>query len=100
MRINQLILKDFGPFRHYKVPFVNEDEVCILLTGRNNEGKSSILNGLKLLEAATRVINKTKQEIIIDGNYYYKLRNVSMEIRHFINEFSVFPQRIFPVSVD
>ena len=73
MRINQLILKDFGPFRHYKVPFVNEDEVCILLTGRNNEGKSSILNGLKLLEAATRVINKTKQEIIIDGNYYYKL---------------------------
>ena len=24
-------------------------------------------------------------------------RNVSMKIRHFINEFSVFPQRIFPV---
>ena len=73
MRIKQLILKDYGPFRHYKISFVDDDEVCILLTGRNNEGKSSILNALKLLDAATRVINKTKQEIKIDGDYYYKL---------------------------
>src|SRR3989337_2515309 len=26
-----------------------------------------------------------------------EVRNVSMKIRHFINEFSVFPHRIFPV---
>jgi predicted ATP-binding protein involved in virulence len=73
MRIKQLILKDYGPFRNYKISFVDDDDVCILLTGRNNEGKSSILNALKLLDAATRVVNKTKQEIKIDGDYYYKL---------------------------
>ncbi|OIO80600.1 MAG: hypothetical protein COW11_05970 [Candidatus Omnitrophica bacterium CG12_big_fil_rev_8_21_14_0_65_43_15] len=73
MRIKQLILKDFGPFKRYSISFVNEDEVCVLLTGKNNEGKSSIINGLKLLDAATRVINKTKQEIRIGEDYYYKL---------------------------
>lgn len=79
MRIKQLILKDYGPFRYYKISFVDEAEACILLTGRNNEGKSSILNALKLLDAATRVINKTKQEIIIDGDYYYKLLQQDIE---------------------
>lgn len=73
MRIKQLILKDFGPFKNYRISFVDQDEVCVLLTGKNNEGKSSIINSLKLLNAATRVINKTKQEIKVDGNYYYKL---------------------------
>ena len=43
------------------------------MTGKNNEGKTIILNGLKLLDASTRVINKTKQEIRIKGDYYYKL---------------------------
>ncbi|MDO9465572.1 MAG: AAA family ATPase [bacterium] len=73
MRIKQLILKDFGPFNRYKISFVEEDEICMLLTGKNNEGKSSIINGLKLLNDATKVINKKKQEIKIDGDYYYKL---------------------------
>lgn len=79
MRIKQLILKDYGPFRNYKISFVDDDDVCILLTGRNNEGKSSILNALKLLDAATRVIKKTKQEIIVDGDYYYKLLHQDTE---------------------
>jgi len=73
MRIKRLKLKDFGPFKRYNIFFVDEDEVCMLLTGKNNEGKSSIINALKLLNAATRVLNKTKQEIRIDGDYFYKL---------------------------
>jgi energy-coupling factor transporter ATP-binding protein EcfA2 len=73
MRLEKLSLKDFGPFRRYSVTFVDEDQVCILLTGKNNEGKSSIINALKLLNAATKVINKTKQEFIIKGAYYYRL---------------------------
>jgi hypothetical protein len=73
MRLEKLSLKDFGPFRRYSVTFVDEDQVCILLTGKNNEGKSSIINALKLLNAATKVINKTKQELIIRGAYYYRL---------------------------
>ena len=79
MRIKQLILNNYGPFRHYKIAFVDEDAVCILLTGKNNEGKSSILNALKLLDAATRVINKTKQEIILHGYYCYKLLQQDVE---------------------
>ena len=30
MRIKQLILKDYGPFRNYKISFVDDDDVCIL----------------------------------------------------------------------
>lgn len=73
MRIKELILKDFGPFKNYRISFIEQDEVCVLLTGKNNEGKSSIINSLRLLNAATKVLNKAKQEISIDGNYYYKL---------------------------
>jgi predicted ATP-dependent endonuclease of OLD family len=73
MRIKRLKLKDFGPFKRYNISFIDEDEVCMLLTGKNNEGKSSIINALKLLNAATRVLNKKKQEIRIDGDYFYKL---------------------------
>jgi predicted ATPase len=73
VRIKELILKDFGPFKNYRISFIEQNEVCVLLTGKNNEGKSNIINSLKLLNAATRVINKTKQEISINGNYYYKL---------------------------
>jgi AAA15 family ATPase/GTPase len=73
MRIRQLTIEDFGPFQHYRISFVDEDQVCILLTGKNNEGKSSIINALRLLDAASRVINKTRQEIRVEGEYYYKL---------------------------
>lgn len=73
MRIKQLTLRDFDPFKRYKVPFVDEDEVCVLLTGKNNEGKSTLINALRLLNAATRVLNKTKQTIKIRGDSYYKL---------------------------
>jgi energy-coupling factor transporter ATP-binding protein EcfA2 len=73
MRIKQLILKNYGPFKNYSISFIEEDEVCLLLTGKNNEGKSSIINALKLLDAATRVIHKQKQDIIIDGDDYSEL---------------------------
>lgn len=73
MRIKRLELKDYGPFRNYRISFIDEDEVCILLTGKNNEGKSSILNSLKLLDASTRVINKTRHAIRIRGDTYYRL---------------------------
>jgi energy-coupling factor transporter ATP-binding protein EcfA2 len=91
MRLEQLSLKDFGPFRRYKVTFVDEDQVCILLTGKNNEGKSSIINALKLLNAATKVINKTKQELRIGGNYYYRLLQQDTEnifIKRMIHNYS------------
>lgn len=91
MRIKQLTLRDFGPFKRYKISFGDEEEVCLLLTGRNNEGKSSLINALKLLNAATRVINKKKQEIRIEGDCYYKLLQQDTEhllIGRFIHNYS------------
>jgi predicted ATPase len=73
MRIKQLLLLNFGPFPKYKISFVDEDQVCVLLTGKNNEGKSSIINGLKLLNAATRVLNKKRQLVNVERGSYYKL---------------------------
>jgi predicted ATP-dependent endonuclease of OLD family len=73
MRINKLILKNFGPFRNFEVQFLKEEEICLLLTGKNNEGKSTIINALRLLDAATRVINQKRQSISIEGDEYFKL---------------------------
>lgn len=72
MKIKRLKIKDFGPFSSYEINFLPERDVCVLLTGKNNEGKSSIINALRLLNYATRVLGKRKQEIDIDGNFYYK----------------------------
>jgi predicted ATP-dependent endonuclease of OLD family len=73
MKIRNLTLKNFGPFRNYELAFPDDESVCVLLTGKNNEGKSSIINALKLLDSSTRVINQKKQRIILDGEEYYKL---------------------------
>jgi predicted ATP-dependent endonuclease of OLD family len=73
MRIRTLRIERFGPFRDYEVQFSEEENVCLLLTGKNNEGKSTILNCLRLLSNATRAISKKKQEISIDGRIFYKL---------------------------
>lgn len=73
MRIKKLELKKFGPFRNYEVVFPDEDSICVLFTGKNNEGKSTIINALKLLDAGTRVVKQRKQAIQIDGEEVYRL---------------------------
>lgn len=73
MRIKRLILRNFGPFRYYDIQFVEEEEACVLLTGKNNEGKTNIINALKFLSAATKVINKKKQEVFVDRFLYWRL---------------------------
>lgn len=73
MRLKQLKLEKFGPFSKYIINFNLEENACLLLTGKNNEGKSSIISSLRLLNSALKVLNKKKQEINISGDYYYKL---------------------------
>lgn len=67
MRIQTLKIEQFGPFLDYQVEFSQEENICLLLTGKNNEGKSTIINCLRLLSNATRVVWKKKQEISING---------------------------------
>jgi energy-coupling factor transporter ATP-binding protein EcfA2 len=73
MRIRTIRIERFGPFRDYEVQFSEEENICLLLTGKNNEGKSTILHCLRLLSNATRVIWKKKQEISINQEIAYKL---------------------------
>ena len=40
MQIRKLILKNFGPFRNYEINFPADDDIIILFTGKNNEGKT------------------------------------------------------------
>ena len=73
MRIKKLLLENFGPFRRYNIPFVNEEPACVLLTGKNNEGKSNIILALKLVSSACRTIGNRKMRIVIDREEFFKL---------------------------
>jgi hypothetical protein len=81
MHLRALELKNFGPFAECRIPFL-DDVGVLLLTGKNNEGKSNILTALKLLSAAIRVYNVKKQALEIDGDYVYRLLRQDTEQFH------------------
>lgn len=60
MKLKKLVLERFGPFEEYEVVFPSDENQFVLLTGRNNEGKSTIINALRLLHGATRVVKRGK----------------------------------------
>lgn len=73
MRLRQLTIRQFGPFRKFSVLFPEEDNACVLLTGKNNEGKSSLINAIKLVSGGARVVGKIRHRIRIEGDDYFKL---------------------------
>jgi hypothetical protein len=73
MEIKKLVLDNFGPFRKYEIPFTEEEPACVLLTGKNNEGKSNIILGLKLLSSACKSIGRRQMQTIVSGTEYFKL---------------------------
>src|SRR5690554_1643763 len=79
MRIRSLTIREFGPFRQYQVTFPSESNACALLTGKNNEGKSTIIQAMKLVHAATRVVGKHRQRILIDHDVFYRLLQQDIE---------------------
>ena len=54
------------------IPFVDASSACVLLTGRNNEGKSNIILALKLLSSACQSIRKRNMLIVLDDEEYFK----------------------------
>jgi hypothetical protein len=54
MRLKRLNLENFGPFEDYEVEFPTDSKACILLTGKNNAGKTTIIRGLKLISSALK----------------------------------------------
>jgi hypothetical protein len=90
MRIESLVLQDFGPFRRYEVEFTRDDNVSILLTGKNNEGKSSILNALRLLANALKVVGQQKQTITLEDGIYFRLLKQdtgSLKVRRLVHDY-------------
>jgi len=79
MRIQKLTLNNFGPFADYEVPFLADTSACMLLTGKNNEGKSSILLALKLVGAALRSIGRSQLRIVIEDSAFYRLPQFEIE---------------------
>ncbi|MDO8569032.1 MAG: AAA family ATPase, partial [Dehalococcoidales bacterium] len=54
MRLRRLTLKNFGVFKEYEVDFPTDVKTCILITGQNNAGKTTIIRGLRLIASALR----------------------------------------------
>ena len=79
MHLKSILLRNFGPFRKYEIQFPEEDQVCALLTGKNNEGKSCIIRALKLLNAATKVVGRNRQIININGDERYRLLQADLD---------------------
>ncbi len=79
MRIKRLLLENFGPFKRYDIPFVDKEPACILLTGKNNEGKSNIILALKMLSSACRSIGKRKQYVVINHDECFRLPQQDIE---------------------
>jgi hypothetical protein len=79
MRIEKLLLRNFGPFKKYEINFLKDENTSLLITGKNNEGKSNLIFALKLVQAGLRVISKKKQEVRIDSQTYYKLYSQDTE---------------------
>jgi hypothetical protein len=73
MRLKKIYIENFGPFRTYSIDFLEEDEACLLITGKNNEGKSSLLSALRLVAAALKVIGNPSYLTRHNGEEYYSL---------------------------
>jgi predicted ATPase len=73
MRIRSLTLSNFGPFHSYQLNFAQEDPACMLITGKNNEGKSNVLLALKLVNEALEIGGMKRQRIMIDDDEFYRL---------------------------
>lgn len=54
MRLKTLNLENFGPFKEYEVEFPADAKACILLTGKNNAGKTTIIRALRFINGALR----------------------------------------------
>lgn len=73
MILKKISLKNFGPFKEYEISFDYDEEICLLLTGKNNEGKSTLINAIKILSNSLKVLRRERQRIKIDGVNYYRL---------------------------
>ena len=63
MRLKTLYLENFGPFKEYEVEFPTESKSCILITGKNNTGKTTIVRGINLISSTLNFARSSKKPI-------------------------------------
>ena len=63
MRLKTLYLENFGPFKKYEVEFPTESKSCILITGQNNAGKTTIIRAINLISSALLFARSSRQPI-------------------------------------
>lgn len=63
MRLNTLYLENFGPFKEYQVEFPAESKSCILITGKNNAGKTMLIRSINLISNALHFAGRSTKPI-------------------------------------
>jgi predicted ATP-binding protein involved in virulence len=63
MRLKTLYLENFGPFKEYEVEFPTESKSCILITGKNNAGKTTIIRAISLINSALHFAKRSTKQI-------------------------------------
>lgn len=63
MKIKRLILDNFGPFPSYELEFPADSRAFVLITGKNNAGKTSLLRALRLVDGALKLANGSSRTI-------------------------------------
>jgi len=84
MKLKSLILEHFGPFAEYQLDFPTDDRACILLVGKNNAGKSSIIRALKLLSSAMKFAKQSSEPVY---GFLYQKDRADIEIDRLIHNY-------------
>jgi len=84
MRLKTLYLENFGPFKEYEVEFPTESKSCILITGKNNAGKTTIIRGINLISSALHFARRSSKPI---GKQLFKKDIQDINIQKMIHKF-------------
>jgi energy-coupling factor transporter ATP-binding protein EcfA2 len=84
MKLKTLVLDHFCSFEHYEVTFPPDDDATILITGKNNAGKSSIILALKLLNYAMKHSKGSRQSVV---STLTKKDLIDIDIRRLVHNF-------------
>lgn len=63
MKLKELRLYDFGPFQDYSLEIPSDAKSCILIVGKNNAGKTTIIRALHLINSALQFARNSPHPI-------------------------------------
>lgn len=79
LKLRSLALQNYGPFSRYRIDFPPDDQICVLLTGKNNEGKTSLITALRLVASAATAITTPSLQVNVGGLACHRLPKYDTE---------------------